>query len=334
MNRIQDYFGYEVVLSDCDVCIDERIDWNIFCQNREKTKNEQYSIYVTEKAFLDNWFSHESYSYSILSTNDWEEVFSPPSLCAYIIYQIAQATVGFEIGLMEQAQTRMVHDEAIGCMFDFCAYKPEIKLGMVGGMICPRCRSMLKTYGIAEEALKAVEYMISYVRYEAIGKPIVFNEIEPIQNKIKKEREIFIGSSMEAVDYMETIAAYLEELQTSPLPWNADGKKIFIQGNNILDSLIDITNRVDAAIFIFNAEDAKWNDKSKLKDTKSVKDNVLFECGLFMGKLGRNKVCFICKGDYKRFFELEGIVYINGDVGEYQIRRKLREWINAIYEED
>lgn len=82
----------------------------------------------------------------------------------------------------------------------------------------------------------------------------------------------------------------LEKLQS--------GENIFPLNQNTIDSLIAITQRVDAAIFIFNEDDKVWHHQS-LKSTKTVRDNVLLEYGLFCGSLKKSKVCFICKGSPK-----------------------------------
>ena len=47
---------------------------------------------------------------------------------------------------------------------------------MIAGNICPQCKSVLVRYGINEKALNAVERMLLFVRAEAIGKPIIFDE--------------------------------------------------------------------------------------------------------------------------------------------------------------
>ncbi len=70
----------------------------------------------------------------------------------------------------------MVHDSANGCIFDFCENKSDIKLGMIAGNICPQCKAILMSYGIDEKALYAIERMLTVVRAEAIGKPIIFDE--------------------------------------------------------------------------------------------------------------------------------------------------------------
>lgn len=141
----------------------------------------------------------------------------------------------------------------------------------------------------------------------------------------QKVMEIFMGSSSEAKDYMEEIGAKIEELEAKPLLWNATGKGIFIPGTNTIDSLIAISKRVQAAVFIFNADDKIWNDKSALESSDTVRDNVLFEYGLFMGALSKENVCFVCKGKPKLASDLKGITYIDGDLGDIQVKLKLKD---------
>lgn len=141
--------------------------------------------------------------------------------------------------------------------------------------------------------------------------------------------EIFLGSSSEAVDDMVKIGYQLEQLGKTALPWNIAGKGIFPPNQNTIDSLIDITKRVQAAVFIFNADDMIWHHNS-LKESKKVRDNVLFEYGLFCGALGKEKVCFVCKGNPSLASDLNGVTYINGDEKDITIRMKLQDWLNAM----
>lgn len=176
INGVQNYFFFELQSDiNVDVCEEKVINWDDFCQ-KHSHKNDQYSIYITEKPFDDNWFSHEESQYAIITTSDWEKHFAPPSLKAYLVYQMAQAALSFEGDLNEKMEMRMVHHSAEGCMFDFCGDKFDIKLGMIAGNICPKCRGFLGQYGINEKAIDAVEKMLSFVRAEAIGKPIKFAE--------------------------------------------------------------------------------------------------------------------------------------------------------------
>lgn len=176
INGVQNYFYYKLEADlDTDICDEDQVNWEKFCANYSSVDNE-YVIYITEKPFNDNWFSHEETQYAIISTNGWEDFFAPPSLKAYLVYQMAQAAISFVGDLNERMEMRMVHDLAEGCMFDLCIDKMDIKLGMIAGNICPQCRSVLVRYGVSEKALNAVERMLWYVRSEAIGKPIILDE--------------------------------------------------------------------------------------------------------------------------------------------------------------
>lgn len=183
-------------------------------------------------------------------------------------------------------------------------------------------------YEIDKEALLAIgDAKVNFKVFPGVNH----NEVAPLKKEEeKRSMEIFIGSSSEAADYMDEIAAKLEEMQVKPLLWNASGKNIFVPGTNTIDSLIEITKRVQAAIFIFNADDKTWNGKSTIEPTSSVRDNVLFEYGLFMGALGKENICFICKGNPKVATDLKGITHIDADKGEAQVKLKLRDWLNYI----
>ena len=174
LNGFQNYFHYILIKSENDVCETDEVNWDAFCNSIDDT--EEFRIFITEKPFIDNWFSHESYRFSVISTSDWETKYAPPSLKAYIAYQIAQSSISFEAGLNEEMEMRMVHDRAEGCMFDFCYHKPDIKLGMIAGNICPQCQGILNRYGIQQNAVDAIERILQYIRSEAIGKTIIQNE--------------------------------------------------------------------------------------------------------------------------------------------------------------
>lgn len=146
----------------------------------------------------------------------------------------------------------------------------------------------------------------------------------------EKIMEVFLGSSSEAKDFMEEIALKVQELGHDTLMWTDTGKGIFVPGTNTIDALIEITKRVEAAIFIFNADDKKWNENSSLEETSTVRDNVLLEYGLFVGELGKSKVCFVCKNHPEVASDLKGVTYIDGNQKPLIIKNKLKDWINAM----
>jgi len=129
-------------------------------------------ICITDRRFDDNWFSHEGRHCAVITTADWEQLFAPPSLRAYLTYQIAQALIPIEGDLSEEILLRrLTHERPIGCLHDLNAQKPDIKYGMVGGNMCSDCEGKLRQFGVDPAALDAVRRILTAVRHEAIARP-------------------------------------------------------------------------------------------------------------------------------------------------------------------
>lgn len=169
---------------------------------------------------------------------------------------------------------------------------------LLGGFICAFCEKKYSKADIVNcgEILYELDKfaIMEYQKDATDFKEYYSDDRNVICMPTKKEKnkmEIFIGSSSEAAKFMEDIAVKLESLGHKPLLWSDVGKGIFPANSNTIDALIAITERVDAAVFIFSADDKTWNDKFAIGDKKAVRDNVLLEYGLFVGSLGKDKVC-------------------------------------------
>src|SRR5579862_2384686 len=97
---------------------------------------------------------------------------------------------------------------------------------------------------------------------------------------------VLIGSSTEALQIARAIQEGLCH-EVYPVIWN---QGIFGLSRTTLESLIDQLNKVDYAVFAFTPDDV-----TKIRDRtySEARDNVLFEFGLFMGRLGRNRTFFV-----------------------------------------
>lgn len=154
------------------LCGDDSIDWELIPEaDNHAGTNDNYTIYITERPFEDNWFSHEEVSVSVITTSSWERYYAPPSLQSYLAYQIAQASICAEAQLTEEMEIRLCHTASNGCMFDMCVDKRDIKLGMSAGIICPSCQAALRQYGLDDVALEATSRILRYVRLTTIGVP-------------------------------------------------------------------------------------------------------------------------------------------------------------------
>lgn len=96
---------------------------------------------------------------------------------------------------------------------------------------------------------------------------------------------VFIASSAESVAVARLISAHLD-YDTIPSTWH---RGTFDVGSNSIDALLDKTATVDFAIFVFRPDDV-----ATMRNTSMhiVRDNVVFELGLFIGALGKDR-CFM-----------------------------------------
>jgi hypothetical protein len=126
--------------------------------------------------------------------------------------------------------------------------------------------------------------------------------------------KIFIGSSREVSNngLLQKIAVIVEQCQITPIKWN-EIPSPFKAGNYTLENLEDLTSIVDVAIFICSADDKTWYRGKKVG---TPRDNVIFEHGLFSGKLGRKKSIIVKYGNVKLPNDLDGVTFIDFSEGQ------------------
>ncbi|APW61874.1 TIR domain-containing protein [Paludisphaera borealis] len=98
---------------------------------------------------------------------------------------------------------------------------------------------------------------------------------------------VFIGSSSEYLHVAE-VAQHLIDATATAEVWNVSPE--FKQTQSTLDGLLSAIERYDYAFFILSLDDRLT---IRARKTVSVRDNVLFEFGLFLGQLGADRVAAI-----------------------------------------
>lgn len=97
--------------------------------------------------------------------------------------------------------------------------------------------------------------------------------------------KLFIGSSAESVVIAHAAQQNLRHTAEVTV-WN---QGVFKLSSTAVESLLEILDQSDFGMFIFSPEDLV---SIRGIDSLAVRDNVLFELGLFLGRLGRKR-CFI-----------------------------------------
>ena len=104
---------------------------------------------------------------------------------------------------------------------------------------------------------------------------------------MQRKPRLFIGSSVDSLDVADAINLNLDH-QAEVTIWR---NGTFELSSNTIDSLIKKAESVDFSLFIFSPDDILI---IKNKQKAVVRDNVLFELGLFIGAIGKER-CFMLK---------------------------------------
>jgi CRP/FNR family transcriptional regulator, cyclic AMP receptor protein len=143
----------------------------------------------------------------------------------------------------------------------------------------------------------------------------------------RSQPSIFIGSSKEGLKIGECIYDYLVKLPMVPRIWS---QGVFEASKTAIENLVSLTKEVDFAIIILTPDDITSSRGSK---KESPRDNAIFELGLFMGAIGRERTYILSPSgiDIKIPTDLVGVtrlVYQNK--GRISLPKKLRTVKNHI----
>ena len=127
---------------------------------------------------------------------------------------------------------------------------------------------------------------------------------------------------------MEAIARDLENIADVE-PWMTT----FNPGRSTLDRLVELSQEVDFAVFVFAQDDWTTTDASQSSQA-SPRDNVVFEAGLFGGALGIRRTFILHANDAKLPTDLLGLTSVryeaaNGPEEVHAINEKLRRAIET-----
>ena len=115
----------------------------------------------------------------------------------------------------------------------------------------------------------------------------------------------------------ETVARFVERLSLKATILHEQPSA----GQTIIEKLEKYADKAGFAIVLLTPDDIgslrdEIADESKLR----ARQNVVFELGYFMGKLGRERVCPLFKGEIEKPSDIDGVVYVPMDGEDWRLK--------------
>lgn len=110
----------------------------------------------------------------------------------------------------------------------------------------------------------------------------------------------------------EKVARFLEKLGLEPIILHEQPNK----GRTVIEKFTDYSN-VFYAVVLLTADDIGGVAGTPVEDLVSrARQNVIFELGFFLGRLGREKVCALYEQGVDILSDYAGVLYITLDAGD------------------
>ena len=154
-------------------------------------------------------------------------------------------------------------------------------------------------------------------------EPNATPSVEPAETEAPARRDVFVVHGHDEAA-REAVARFIEKLglRAVLLREQADG------GRTIIEKLEEESSDVGLAVVLLTPDDVGAPGDQQDDIRGRARQNVIFELGFFVGKLGRAKVCILHKGDVDIPSDYHGVIYVpmgDGDAWRLRLAKEIRQ---------
>jgi len=157
----------------------------------------------------------------------------------------------------------------------------------------PRSASVNARTGVAALKVKETDFHLLAEEHPRVWRVIAQIVAERLRKRssflnLPNTRPlVFLGCSAESLSVAQEIQLGLKHDNVDAVTWT---NGVFGPSGIVVDALINTVNESDFAAFVFSPDDKTI---SRRKQYDAPRDNTIFELGLFMGRLDRNRTFII-----------------------------------------
>lgn len=217
------------------------------------------------------------------------------AITGYCLYYMARYCMSFV------SPTIKNHAEGRQCIFDRKISKREIIDSVRSGALCDHCRLAIWNSGKG-----------SHAQMDAVDKLIDHASSLIHKTAIKRRPNVFIASSSKQLQYAHALKTLMEN-EFRIQVWNED--HVFRLGMATIEQLEEHVRYYDFGIFLmFPDDDLIRNGERGM----APRDNVVFEAGLFTGKLSRDRAIIVKAQVHSLILpsDLNGLTTLTVDVAQ------------------
>ena len=160
-------------------------------------------------------------------------------------------------------------------------------------------------------SLKSVLARLSLIPESDVISQRIEGQAYPPRREVSRRVFVVHGHDEEA---KQTVARYLEKLDLEAIILHEQPNK----GRTIIEKFEDYAD-VGFAVVLLTPDDVGSAKEETDNQTPRARQNVIFELGFFVGKLGRQRVCALHKGDVEIPTDFYGVVWVALDSGQWRL---------------
>lgn len=127
-----------------------------------------------------------------------------------------------------------------------------------------------------------------------------------------------------------TVARFLERIKLNPVVL----QEMPNEGSTIIEKFEHYASKVRFAVALLTPDDEGSLSGDTSNTQSRARQNVIFELGYFVGKLGRDRTCALVKGNLEMLSDYSGVIYIRLDDDDGWQMRLIQELKSAGYDID